>query len=137
MENKYLTSDKVLKTGLFLVAISFLTLVIFRNHQIAKNDSFDLNLLFFINYGIAITYFIVFFIYNIGKVKWKLRKFNRNQFICSMVLFSISCFSLNLSIRIFSEFSKWMIFYLILAHGILLTTIFFPKIPNSSNKLFI
>ncbi len=128
MKNKYLTSDKILKTGLILICISFLALVVFRNHRIAENRSSDFSLLFFINYGIAIAYLLVFLIYNLSKVKWRLGKFNRNQFICSMVLFSISCFSLNPNIGIFSKFSNWVILYLILAHVALLTTIFFPKL---------
>jgi len=62
--------------------------------------------------------------------RWKFLKIDKRHIICSVVLFSISAFSLNLSMPIFHEFSAWTEVYLVVMFVPLFVICFFEEMPQ-------
>lgn len=113
--------------GLLMVAISFL-IYLFLSSKTGLNFN-DLGVSL-INYGVAIAYFIILFITNFRNHRWKLTQYNRKHWIVFLVLFSISAFALNISIRVFEEFTSWLNVYLVLMYSGVLLFCFIEQMPK-------
>ena len=135
--HKAIFEDKGFTFGLILIPISFALHLFLHFKNGYNSSSFDEEQgAYYINFVIAGFYFIATIIVSISKKWFRFNKYNHKQFICAVVLMSISCFTLNIPFTIFSKFGTWVNSYLIVMH---LSLIFFcfneflPKVLKSAN----
>ncbi len=117
--------------GLILIPISF-GLHLFLNLRSANfSTHFSENEgAFYINYIIAAAYFIGTTFITMLKHWFKFSYYDYRSFICALILFSISCFTLNIPYAIFSKFGTWVNVYLILMHIALIALCFNNILPT-------
>ena len=119
-------NQKILKVGYVLIFISLFILIISGLYRNPGSFMFEDNGLFFINFVISIIFFGVMLFSNRPFLKfWKI---DRRVFTISLTLFSISAFSLNHSLVLFSKFETWVILYLVLFYSALISLNFYPKL---------
>ena len=127
------TFSKLFYTGLILIAIESLVLFLSGINRSATGDFLESNGGFFINYIIALVYFIVVLVNH--KTVFKFKKINIRYFIITLTLLSISAFTLNNWMVIFAQFSTWMKFYLSIFYVAFIGVCFlnyFPKVIRVS-----
>lgn len=115
-ENSIL-KDKGFVTGIILIIISFIFHLFLSFKRDSSFTSFmEDDAIYYVNYVIAIVYFLVVFFMSIIKVWFKFSKYNYQKFICAVILFSISCYTINYPVPIFAKFDTWVNGYIILMH---------------------
>jgi XrtN system VIT domain protein len=124
---KLKSSDKLFYAGLILIPVMLIILVFSSLTRGVTGDIFGTNGTFFINYIIAFVFFAVVLISN--KPFFKFMRIDRRLIIVSLILFSISTFTLNNSIPIFAQFTLWVKIYLILYYSAFLCICFIEKLP--------
>jgi len=103
--------------GIAANILSFgILLIITNNLELGSQDLFDEGSIFFINYIIALVFFLIVIINNFRIHRWKFYRINISLLGCVVTLFTISCFSLNYAIPVFAELTEWFKAYLILMH---------------------
>ncbi len=128
---KSIFKDKGLVAGLILILLSFgmyLTLSIQTEHT--SPALFENEGIYFINYILALGYFIRYFFIPFFGNWFKYTNYSYQHFICSLILLSISCFTINITMPFFSKFGTWMDIYLIAMHLSLLAICFNDRIPQ-------
>src|SRR5688500_18121514 len=137
METPKKSVNSIFITGLILSAISYLVLSIPINKAALRgSDPMDSGV-FFINYGLTIIYLVIILIYNIKENKWRLFRMDFRLFVPFLMLFTISGFSLNSSLNLFSEFASWVTWYVVLMHIALLGFCFVDQLsPRLKPFLF-
>jgi XrtN system VIT domain protein len=83
-------------------------------------------ILLFTIYLIAMGYFIAIAINNFVINRWKIFKLNAKHFFFLLALLTISCFSVNLEIPVFSQMPDWLIFTFFATYIALGGVLFFP-----------
>lgn len=114
--------------GLLAIPVMLLIHFVVSRHQASAVDIFDGSGGFFINYILAQIYFITVLFNN--KKFFKFRRIDRRFIILSLIHFSISSFTLNFAVPIFSEFTLWVKIYLFLFYAAFLATCFIDKLPK-------
>lgn len=99
------------------------------NPEMRANDPFD-SAVFFINYALSIVFFLGIMIQCITEHKWKFWKIDQPLYQVSLFLFSLSAFSLNHSITVFSGFPSWLMIFLVFSYSGLLLHPYRDKIPT-------
>lgn len=123
------TRNILLIIGLILSGVSLAAFLIPElNPEMRANDPFD-SLVFFINYLVSIGFFITINIQNFMEKKWEFWKLDQRLYQISLFLFSISAFSLNHSIEVFSAFPDWLMIYLVFSYTGMLLHPFREKLP--------
>ncbi|WP_020530583.1 XrtN system VIT domain-containing protein [Flexithrix dorotheae] len=115
------------RTRMVIVGWVF-SVIAFYLFLMAETDSdrfLDFGSLFMINFGIAIVYFLITVV-----SKFKFSKINPAEYALSLVLFSISAFTLNKSLPVFGNFPNWEIAYIFLMHIPLFTLSFKEELPK-------
>lgn len=110
--------DRTTLAGLILLAISFLGFAF--TIDVYTIDFGLFSGMFFLNYGLLITYFIVVCVENkraLGKV-FRFKNFTHN--IILLQLFNISAYSLNRNIPVFNISTNWVVAFLLLSNALLL-----------------
>ena len=133
METKKNTTqkDSIFLVGLILIPISFgIYLFLYFKNQNAGNVFRENEGAYYINYVIAAAYFIFSVLVHFFKHKFRLLRYNYNRFVCALILFAISCFTINIPFPIFHKFSAWVNVYLIVMHLALLATCFLNTLPK-------
>ncbi len=124
--------DKGFIIGLILIILSFAFFLILKVTNSTNTTDFIQNEgIFFMNYIIALLYFIGTIFISFFKNWFDFSKYNHRHFICSLLLLSISCFTLNITFHTFSDFGQWMDIYLIAMHLSLLVICFYELLPKS------
>lgn len=121
--------DKRIIIGLILIFVSFSIHLFIKNSAI-NTRSFDMEGLFYSNYIIAVVYFIGFIIMRFADKSPEMKKSSHRYFIISLVLFSISCFTINIPFNVFDRFSSWVNVYLIIIHLALIGVIFIDDLND-------
>jgi len=129
MENAESKSiNKLLIAGLILIPVMLLIFVFTSLKRSVNVDFFQDSGGFFVNYIIALGYFLIVLINN--RPFFKFRQIDKRLIVISLILFSISAFTLNNSIVIFAQFTLWVKVYLILFYSAFLGIIYLEKIPK-------
>lgn len=129
MENTKAESvDKILKWGIGVIGIMLVIYIFSCFKRDVTVDIFDNSSSFFVNFIISIAYIVVVLFNNLPK---KIRKIDKRLIVISLIQFSISSFTLNNSITIFSLFSVWVNVYLILTYSAFLSICFIDKFPKT------
>jgi XrtN system VIT domain protein len=124
-EKKSIFKDKAFIVGLILIPISFgLHLFLNLRNEYSSSLFMESESMFYVNYTIAVAYFLGTLFLSILRNWFKFSKYNYQKFICALILFSISCYSINIPFAVFSKFGTWMNVYLIAMHLSLLTICF-------------
>lgn len=128
---KSIFTDKGFIIGLILIPISF-GLHVFLNlrNEYSSSPFIENEGIFFVNYVIAIAYFLGTLFLSILRNWFRFSKYNYQKFICALILFSISCFTINIPFAVFSKFGLWMNIYLIAMHLSLITLCFNDILPK-------
>ncbi|NQX97471.1 MAG: XrtN system VIT domain-containing protein [Flavobacteriales bacterium] len=123
--------DKGFVIGLILIPISF-ALHLFLNirNEYSSSAFVENDGIFYINYIIAIAYFIGTLFLSIIRNWFKFSKYNYQKFILALILFSISCFTINIPFAVFSKFGTWVNIYLVAMHLALFTLCFNSLLPK-------
>ncbi len=130
-EQKSLLKDTWFKVGLILIPISFgIHLFLYGKNEYANSLFRQDDGIIFINYIISIFYFIGSFFIPITRHWFRFSKYNYQKFIVALILFSISCFTINIPFTVFATFGTWMNIYLIVIHLSLLTLCFHSLLPQ-------
>ncbi len=120
-------NQKIIKVGIVLLFISTAILFVSGFYRNPNSSMFEDNAFFFINFIISFIFFMVMLFNNRPFLKfWNI---DRRVFTISLTLFSISAFSLNHSLVLFSQFETWVILYLVLFYAALLSLNLYPKLP--------
>ncbi|MBX2842707.1 MAG: XrtN system VIT domain-containing protein [Flammeovirgaceae bacterium] len=114
--------SSMVMVGWFFSVIAF---YIFLNAEVDSNQFLDFGSLFMANFGIAVIYFLITVV-----GKFKNGSINPAEYSLSLVLFSISAFTLNKSLPVFGNFPNWEIAYIILIHIPLFTLAFREELPK-------
>ncbi len=116
MDNNNKNAKTLNIIGVAASILSFALYLILRNKtEIRRGDFFDEGGVFLINYMITIIYSITVISNNTIKNRfWQLSMIDRRQIMYMVTLFSISAFTLNLSIPIFNRFTAWLDTYLLI-----------------------
>ncbi|MDT8411332.1 MAG: XrtN system VIT domain-containing protein [Vicingaceae bacterium] len=133
METKKNTTQKdpIFLVGLILIPISFgIYLFLYFKNQNAGNAFRENEGAYYINYVIAAAYFIFSVFIYFFKHKFKFSHYSYKRFACALILFAISCFTINIPFPIFHKFSAWVNVYLIVMHLALLATCFLDTLPR-------
>lgn len=130
METPQKTNTGLFLSGLALAFISYCILLVPDTKALRSSDIFDDGSIFFINYGISILYLIIILVNNFGENGFRFYRLDFKLFAVSLLLFTISGFSLNLSMGLFSEFTTWMKWYLGLMQIALLGLCFIDERPT-------
>jgi len=135
MKNPNSQPNKILIYAGFAL-IPLMCLVMYYSSLSKGNNWFTLDDsgVFFINFILAIIYFILVLVDQ--RVLLKIWKIDKRLTVILLTLFSISAFTLNNSITIFAEFTIWTKVYLVLFYCALLGIIYIEKIPKPI-RLFI
>ncbi len=120
--------NKLLNAGLILIPVMLIVLVFTSLKHSVNGDFFEDSGGFFVNYIFAIGYFLIVLINN--RPFFKFRQIDKRLIIISLILFSISSFTLNNSIVIFAQFTLWVKIYLIFFYGAFLGIIYIEKMPR-------
>ena len=120
--------------GLILITLSFtLHLVLYNSaDRSSSNLLFEEDGIYYLNYAIAVIYFVGIVFYQFSIHKMKLSKYDYKQYICALILFCISCFTLNIPFDIFAKFSEWVNVYLIIMFSSLLLLCFNEYLPRAT-----
>lgn len=130
MENLNLKpTNKLLISGLILIPVMLVILLLTSLKRNINGTLFEGNDGFFVNYIIALVYFIIVLFNN--RPFFKFRQINRNLIVINLILFSISSFTLNNSIVLFAQFTIWVKVYLILFYIAFLGIIYIEKLPKT------
>ena len=128
----HLTGYLSITVSLALYLFSF-----FNDNPASGFKLFDEPSTFFINYIIAIVFFIVVLFDKPSDTKfWKFSRIKNDLYAISLVLFIISALSLNLHIPVFNEFEDWVIVYIIVMLIPLLFVGFYSRLPKLVQYLF-
>jgi XrtN system VIT domain protein len=114
--------------GLSAIGLTGIILIIASKINSKPDDIFEGNSLFFINYFVSLAYFISIIATN--RPFFKFQKVDHRLYIISLILFSISCFTLNYSFTLFATFSDWVVVYLVLFYSAFLSICFIEKIKG-------
>ena len=128
MEKPKQSKSKLLNAGLILIPVMLVVLVLTSLKRSVNGDFFEGSGEFFVNYIFSIGYFLIVLINN--RPFFRFRQIDRRLIIVSLVLFSISSFTLNNSIVIFAQFTLWVKVYLILFYISFLGICYIEKIPK-------
>lgn len=121
-------NNKLLIAGLIMIPVMIILLIITGLRRGVNGDFFEGSGGFFVSYIIALVYFLIVLISN--RPFFKFRKIDKRLIVISLILFSISSFTLNNSIAIFAQFTLWVKLYLILFYCAFLGIIFIEKLPK-------
>lgn len=126
MKTQNLTlKDRSFLIGIILIVISFLFHLFLSYKRDNTFTSFmEDDAIYYVNYVIALAYFLGVFFMGIIKVWFKFSQYNYKRFICAITLFSISCYTINYPVPIFAKFDTWVNIYIILMHVSLLALCF-------------
>lgn len=119
---------KLFYAGLALIAFELIILFFSSLNRVPSGDFFGDNGIFFINYIIALIYYVAVLIEH--HTVFKFKKIPVKFFIITLCLLSISAFTLNNSIPIFSLFSTWVLVYLNLFYAAYIAICFIDKLPK-------
>ncbi|MFZ4400299.1 MAG: XrtN system VIT domain-containing protein [Bacteroidales bacterium] len=122
------TGNKLFYIGLALIVFELVILFFSGLNRSQSGDFFSGSGIFLINYIIAILYYIFVLIEH--KTVFRLKRIKVNFFIITLTLLSISAFSLNNSIPVFSQFSSWVLIYLNLFYAAYISICFLDKLPG-------
>lgn len=122
------TTTKLLVVGLILIPIMLIVLAFTSLERSQNINFFDVSSAFFVNYILAVTYFLFVLINN--RPFFKFRQIDRRLIIITLILFSISSFSLNNSFVIFSQFTLWVKLYVLLFYSAFLGVIYIERTPK-------
>ncbi|MEN8121875.1 MAG: XrtN system VIT domain-containing protein [Bacteroidota bacterium] len=141
MDNQEKTkSNGLYYAGLIGIVITF-TLYLLERTKLANNTAnFGESFFFFINHAISIIYFLAIVINNFHMNRWRFLRMDKRHFINFITIFSITAFTLNESIPIFSRYVNWVNIVLILTFFSLHLLIYinkFPKIFSFANYLLL
>ncbi len=130
MEKPELKSiKKLLNAGLILIPVMLVVLVFTSVKRSVNVDFLEDSGGFFVNYIFAIGYFLIVLINN--RPFFRFRQIDKRLIIISLILFSISSFSLNNSIVIFAQYTLWVKLYLILFYSAFFGLVFIEKISKT------
>ena len=133
METKKTTTQKdpIFLIGLSLIPISFgIYLFLYFKNENSLRGFQENEGVYYINYVIAAAYFIFSVFIYFFKHKFKFSHYSYKRFACALILFAISCFTINIPFPIFHKFSVWVNVYLIVMHLALLATCFLDTLPK-------
>lgn len=119
---------KLFNAGLLLIPIMLVVLFFTSLNRNANANFFEHSGGFFVNYIFATVYFLIVLISN--KPILKFRKIDKRLIIISLILFSISSFTLNNSIVIFAQFTLWTKLYLLIFYAAFLGICYIDKVPK-------
>lgn len=119
---------KLISAGLILIPVMLIVLVLTSLKRSANGDFFEDSGGFFVNYIFATVYFLIVLIKN--RPFFKFRQIDRRLIVVSLILFSISSFTLNNSIVIFAQFTLWVKIYLILFYFAFLGICYIENLPK-------
>ncbi len=124
--------DKGFVIGLILMSICFLLyLLLDSKNENFSGPAFNDEGVYFVNYAIAIVYFLGTMFMSIVKNRFKFSKYNYRHFLCALILFSISCFTINIPFAIFLKFGTWVNVYLLIMHISILALCFNDILPKT------
>ncbi len=126
---KSILQDKLFYLGLVLIAFSLVIHFLVRELVSQTPGSFTYLGVFFVNYVISVVYFLLIIFSRIKPSFFRFKRISHRQFIASLVLFSISCFTINIPISIFSDFVTWTNIYILVIHASLLLFCFEDILP--------
>ncbi|ANQ49738.2 XrtN system VIT domain-containing protein [Flammeovirga sp. MY04] len=107
----HVTKSKLFKLGLFFIVPLMLILLYLSGLKMYQRGIQDDESIFsFTNYIIAVVYFLIILFQN--KPFFKPWLIKREYIILVLTMFSISCFSMNNVIPLFSSFTSWVYVYL-------------------------
>lgn len=115
--------------GIFLNALSLVLYNIFA--RIKQTDE----LIIFIVYFIGAAYFIAITINNTVSNGWHIFKLNARHFFLLLSLLTISCFTINLEINVFSEMPNWLFIAFFTTYASLGLQIFFPNLQAALHSI--
>ncbi len=126
--------NKLLNAGVILIPVLLAILVFTSLQRSVNGDFFEDSGGFFVSYILAVVYFLIVLINN--RPFFKFRQIDRRLIIISLILFSISSFTLNNSIVLFAQFTLWVKIYLILFYCAFLGVIYIEKLSKAP-RLFV
>ena len=119
---------RLINAGLLLIPVVLIVLVFTTLKRKANGDFFQDSAGFFVNYIFALGYFLIVLINN--RPFFKFTQIDKRLIVLSLVLFSISSFTLNNSFVIFAQFTLWVKVYLILFYCAFVGIIYLERIPK-------
>jgi len=122
------SSKRLINFGLILILVSLVMLFITGKNRHIDTNFFDDSGGFFFNYFLSGFYFLCVLISN--RPFFRFKQIDRKLMVIVLILFSISSFTLNNSLVIFSEFTRWTVVYLLLFYTAFLGTVFLERIPQ-------
>lgn len=131
MDNQKKTkSNGLYFAGLIGIVITFALYLLERTKLVNNAADFGESFFFFINHAITIIYFLAIIINSFRKNRWKFMRMDKRYFINFVSIFSITAFTLNESITIFSRYVNWINIILIITFISLHLLIYINKIPK-------
>ncbi len=124
METKNESSRGIIGLGLIL---NLLSLILYNVFAASKSGS---ETVAFSIYLISFIYFLAISIENFSRHRFKISKIDARHFYLLLCLLTISCFSVNLEITIFSQMPTWLISTFFVAFFSLGVQIYLPKMPE-------
>jgi len=124
METTNSKSQLMILLGILLNAISLVMYNLFA--RLKHSDDF----IVFIVYFIGIAYFIAITINNMVANGWRIFKLDVRHFFLLLSLLTISCFTINLEINVFSEMPTWLFIAFFATYISLGLQIFFPTMQT-------
>ncbi|CAA6829887.1 MAG: Unknown protein [uncultured Aureispira sp.] len=115
--------------GLGLIALclsSYIFAAIYGSHS-EQNVSISI-----LNYSCTFLYVIFITGSNYDRTSKFFKQTNRYQYICLMVLATISCLTLNLEVNVFDNFSPWVNAYMALMYSGLIAFCYLDKLPHQA-----
>ena len=125
-QDKNIYKDKPFIIGLTMIIVSYIIYLFLQfSHGNRGLGFMNEDGIYFINFAIALVFSCIILARRIIKKKTKYR-----YIVVILVLFSISCFSLNISLPVFANFSNWVDICLLMMHLALIATCFDYKMPK-------
>jgi XrtN system VIT domain protein len=118
---------KDVRLGLIFVAVEFVVLLISNYRRGSSGEFFDTGAEFFINFFLTVIYFFLCVNRTMSFFKPGLKQ--KSGWIM-LVLLSISCFTLNNAVGLFSTFETWVQIYLFVFYVAMLGMVFREKLPK-------
>jgi XrtN system VIT domain protein len=120
--------NSLITAGLILIPVMLFVLVLTSLKPNVNRGFFEDSGGFFVNYIFALVFFLIVLITN--RPFFRFRQIDKRLIVISLILFSISSFTLNNSLVIFAGFTLWVKLYLTLFYSAFLGTIYIEKIPK-------
>ncbi|HSI89898.1 MAG TPA: hypothetical protein VK927_02230, partial [Adhaeribacter sp.] len=134
LENVIFGPKPIYRDGIFLtgLGLTFLSALIFFFPELSPERSERNSFLglFFFNYALTVTYFVVLLLAGLLKFRWNVtRNYTENIFLF-LILSLISAFSLNREIPVFEQSTDWLAYFLVAQCLTLLALCFRQMLPK-------